>query len=497
VGSIGGRKYPDGYQTTMLRGPYDLSTATGATQLQADMWLKTEARYDKATLYASIDGIHFDGNAYSGQYPWWSRVMLDLNQVQGADGVSHDWSHSSSVWIRIDFTSDASNTDEGVYFDDIRLQEVGLPTITSLGPDDLPAGTNSYVTINGSGFGSTQGYVAFPYGRDYPFMSSDKILSWTDTQIMCVVPAYSIGNYPGSAGSGPVYVLTSSGYKSNEYVYHVPFGYGGHKWANWGARFYVNTTATNRAARLAAIDAAAATWNRAGSAFRFTDAGRITWPASDDGRNEITWASGLPDGIIGWSTSIWDETGNLAESDIEFNNAYAWGDGSPGSGTMDTQSIATHELGHWLRLLDQYGPSDADKVMYGFGDTNQQKRSLSAGDIAGIRWIYPRVAPKVSRGPAKPKVTYTRRNGVARFLLSATVRAPGGGRWPGIRVYLQASDDGITHWKNVGGRNADRLGRIAFAMAARKKGTTYYRWYAPASSRILPFATGRQKVVVR
>jgi hypothetical protein len=38
-------------------------------------------------------------------------------------------------------------------------------------------------------------------------------------------------------------------------------------------------------------------------------------------------------------------------------------------------------------------PGDSSKVMYGYASENQQKRTLSAGDIAGIRWIYPTGGP--------------------------------------------------------------------------------------------------------
>ncbi len=49
--------------------------------------------------------------------------------------------------------------------------------------------------------------------------------------------------------------------------------------------------------------------------------------------------------------------------DICFNDTFNWGDGT--DGTMDVQSIALHEMGHWLKLRDLYGTGDANKAMYG------------------------------------------------------------------------------------------------------------------------------------
>jgi hypothetical protein len=63
---------------------------------------------------------------------------------------------------------------------------------------------------------------------------------------------------------------------------------------------------------------------------------------------------------------------------------------------MDVQSIAAHELGHWLNLRDLYGepnswgPGDTEKMMFGFSDYGVNKRTLSAADGEGILWTYAR-----------------------------------------------------------------------------------------------------------
>jgi hypothetical protein len=72
-----------------------------------------------------------------------------------------------------------------------------------------------------------------------------------------------------------------------------------------------------------------------------------------------------------------------------FNTCYSWS-ASGEAGKIDVQNVATHELGHWLTLLDLCGGGDSDKTMYGYtyaGET--KKRTLDSDDIAGINYIYP------------------------------------------------------------------------------------------------------------
>jgi Carboxypeptidase regulatory-like domain/IPT/TIG domain len=263
------------------------------------------------------------------------------------------------------------------------------PTITSITPGEASAGTDTHVTISGTNFTATQGNVEFSYGRnDVMRISASDISSWTDTSINCAVPTALIDNYPASAGSGPVVVTTSTGVESNAYDFVVPFGYGGHKWAAGGATYFVNTSGIDDALRESLVDAGTAVWNAAGSGFTFDDGGTTTLSKAQDDTNVISWADGLPAGVIGQASSYYDASGNMTESDVQFSNAFAWGDGLSGSGTMDIQTITMHEVGHWLRLLDQYMDNDSGKVMYGYGSEDLQKRTLAAGDLAGITWIY-------------------------------------------------------------------------------------------------------------
>ncbi len=211
------------------------------------------------------------------------------------------------------------------------------------------------------------------------------IISWSDTAIVCVIPTASMSGYPGSAGSGPVTVTNASGVTSAGYGFHVTFGYGGFRWAAPSCSYKVNPNTADTAGEDALVDAGALAWNSP-SAFKFSDGGTTTAAAwGYDGANEIFWTYNLATGVLGQAWT-WYSGSAILETDIGFNDNYAWGVGS--AGTFDIQSIASHELGHWLNLRDLYGSGDSAKVMYGFGGAGQVKRTLDADDAAGIRWIY-------------------------------------------------------------------------------------------------------------
>jgi hypothetical protein len=261
-----------------------------------------------------------------------------------------------------------------------------LPVIVSVTPDPAAAGTGTIVTISGSGFGDAGGSVGFFYQDDAPLIEAP-IVSWSPTTIRCRVPTDIIDGYPASAGSGPVYVVRSDGTLSNGHPFTVTFGYGGVQWPRNRCPYKIEYG--GGAAFKAAIDAAAQTWTAAaGGRFRFIDRGRVqrrtTRPGDD--RNTIGWAADLPSDVVAsaWRTSI---GGALVETDLVFNAAYDWSaENDPDA--MDVQTVALHELGHWLSLRDLYGAADTAKVMYGFSADGEVKRVLAADDIAGARWIY-------------------------------------------------------------------------------------------------------------
>jgi|GEM_PF-4921153 len=163
----------------------------------------------------------------------------------------------------------------------------------------------------------------------------------------------------------------------------------GHKWpgASPTVSYRVNPNTADTSGEETAVQAAAATWTAVtGKNFAFSYAGATSATAySLNGTNEILWknlgdVSTLAHAIHWYNTS----TLLIVEADIEFNEYYNWA-----PGTYDIQSIALHEMGHWLFLGDLYSGSDTAKVMYGYYSSGTLKRVLHSDDIAGIRYLYP------------------------------------------------------------------------------------------------------------
>jgi len=111
-----------------------------------------------------------------------------------------------------------------------------------------------------------------------------------------------------------------------------------------------------------------------------------------DGKNEVMFGEIVDPGVIAF-TITWGVYGGpppareLVEWDAVFDDdSFAWGDAE--AGKMDLQNIATHEFGHAAGL----GHPDntcTDETMYAFASVGEtKKRTLNAGDIAGIDSLY-------------------------------------------------------------------------------------------------------------
>lgn len=383
-----GGPYSTSYNSWLIAGPFDLSDATEAT-LTYDFFTHVHLG-DALAVVFSKDKSAFSGFSYgmnSGGKFITDQIDLGNIPITGANYLGEP-----QLWIAYVFASDASpNTREGAYVDNVRLvKNPPIPSIASMDPLAGSAGTSTTVTIKGERFGDIQGTggVDFTYDSLAGTTLRAPIESWSDTEVVTYVPRVtSPWAYPGAAGSGPVSVTNADGGTSTGVDFAVTFAYGGLKWDAFEVPYRLNANTADTPNEEALFDAAAATWNAA-SRFRFLDDGASTQTAGvSNGRNDIYWTSTeLPAGVLA-AAGIWYTGNTITEADIAFNDNKAWGDG--GSGTYDIQSLATHELGHWLNLRDLYGDADKPKVMYGYGNPSSVKRSLDPGDIAGVRWIYP------------------------------------------------------------------------------------------------------------
>lgn len=104
--------------------------------------------------------------------------------------------------------------------------------------------------------------------------------------------------------------------------------------------------------------------------------------------------------------------------------------------------------------------------------------------------------PSITRTPFRSVIKVRRRRGAARYTLSAVFGGVGA-RLAGSRVYLQASKNGKTGWKNVSRLTTNSSGRASRALTKRKRTTIYYRWHIGSTSASVDAASSRQKVVIR
>ena len=107
-----------------------------------------------------------------------------------------------------------------------------------------------------------------------------------------------------------------------------------------------------------------------------------------NGENAVFFAD-LNTGIIAMASYWYNRaTKEIVECDIQFNIDFVWGTSGLDS-DMDLQNIATHELGHFFNLADIYDDAKDYLTMYGYSDYGDtEKRTLDAGDIAGIQKVF-------------------------------------------------------------------------------------------------------------
>lgn len=125
---------------------------------------------------------------------------------------------------------------------------------------------------------------------------------------------------------------------------------------------------------------AAATWNAAGKFKMYHDVSASHyWNYSN---------YGSIGGIVA-STYAPSHNGILYMANTDFNSYYSFSySGTPSSSQYDAQSVALHEFGHWLQLLDLTSGSSAPVMWHSIG-RGVVKRTLTSDDINGDKYLYP------------------------------------------------------------------------------------------------------------
>jgi hypothetical protein len=182
------------------------------------------------------------------------------------------------------------------------------------------------------------------------------------------------------------------------------------KWGRQPVRYYLNDevpAGVDRTGFRQAVDRAFASWAAVKTAtVSFQNAGTISaLPFAQDGASTIGF---LPrpdlDRVLGATTFVVDITsGEIVESDIFFNSTFAWSTAAAGEAArFDVESIALHEIGHFLGLgHSALGETElragggrrviaAQSAMFpvAFSAGSVDGRQLRADDIAGVSDMY-------------------------------------------------------------------------------------------------------------
>lgn len=275
--------------------------------------------------------------------------------------------------------------------------------ISNFSPTSITAGTASILTINGTGFGTVADTVFFLWASDPTYLAftlPSQIVSWSGTQIRVLVP--------DDAGSGPVYVSTSTTagpsqnsttnvniisaqtnvtYNNNAYITrHSTL-------TNIGKiSFQLNTAFnSNNEARLS-LARAMKTWRCNNNVnIEINPVTTTVNTIADDNTNVIKFSS--LNGPLGVTYShfqgctinsvlYWHTT----EIDMEFDDAltnatWNYGPANPANNQYDFESVVLHEMGHALLLAHVI---DENKVMHRFITNGATKRSPSTDEMSAV-----------------------------------------------------------------------------------------------------------------
>lgn len=282
---------------------------------------------------------------------------------------------------------------------------VAGPVIASVSPPIASAGTNTTITITGTGFGTkvsrespadvgftSAGGLYWASGRVNLDANPDEIVSWSDTEIRVRVPTgFSGDEQTDSASSGTVRIVTDANLTSNAVPFAVSFGVTRLKWAAPPV-FLVNNNCPGVTGGADAVRRAADTWNTAlPVTFQINSAGVTTSTANDpDGVSVIAWGS--PEGATVW----YDENNTIIEADILLDPGTIWTTGVAGGSIYSIESRMLEAVGYCLGIASlggeaPQGPSDTDKACsLGRDDTlgNMNLVTLHPADRAAAAYLY-------------------------------------------------------------------------------------------------------------
>lgn len=285
------------------------------------------------------------------------------------------------------------------------------PVITSMSPLTVSAGTRTMLTINGSGFGASQGngYVAFrnsDNGGGSMVSTTDPkyYMTWTDNMIQVMVPGDVMTN---AIGTGTVQVVNNSSQSGissqtltisfnryeivgssalEETIFYNDNSTGGYT-------FVPNTEVAALPAATAAIQRAMDTWNCSTYInWNLSPSTTATDVIASDGINVVRFDNGaeLPAGVLAVGTTYWsyvwgssENYWKVTEMDININDGTNWnyGPGAPTAAQYDFESVLLHELGHLHQFNHVINTSDV--MHYAIANATMRRTLLASNKTGG------------------------------------------------------------------------------------------------------------------
>ncbi len=318
--------------------------------------------------------------------------------------VFHTYSNKKQNFFN--FLKDAFSLTRTLVYDSLTWNNTSYATrssmINNFSPTQVNAGVNELITINGFGFGASQGdgKVMFKNsnngGSTEVEAEAPQYISWSDTKIVVAVPQkagtgkiavvsggsraqstnsllvnYAIINTGSAAQIYPVRLVAHDDNKG--YIWHINQNFLNDSLAynnfmvafkKWRCKTYINWTI--------------------GASTTNTNAERDKLNVvSFDENNE------LPAGVLGLCYSYYNGCTNnkwyLDEQDLLFKNSDKWHFGNPpiALNKLDFQSVALHELGHAHQIAHVINPSD---LMHYAIANGVMKRSIEQNNLDAAQW---------------------------------------------------------------------------------------------------------------